>query len=112
MALSCHAICIGTISELYLFQAKRKGNINKSCIQDGLGQITHERPYNQIDDTTDITKEQIIIHKHGGAFHWEEEYYSKKDGRYVLQQIVRREEDTLYTFRPMELIDKKRILQT
>ena len=84
---------------------------NGTCIQNGLGQITYERPYNCIDESTDITKDRIIIHLHNGAFYWTKEYYQRlnADQEYELQRIEQCEEDTIYTYRPLELIEKKRI---
>ena len=84
-----------------------------ACIQNGLGQITHERPYSHIDDSTDITKDQIIIHTHSGAFYWTKEYYQRPndDQEYELRKIERCEEDTIYTYRPLELIGTRRITQ-
>ena len=86
---------------------------NGSCIQNGLGQVVHEQPYSHIDNSTDITKNQNVIHTHSGASYWTKEYYQRPndDQEYELRKIERRDEDTIYTYRPLELIGTRRITQ-
>lgn len=84
-----------------------------TCKQDDLYQITYNPPYKDIDDSTEFLGDQIINHASNGAFEWSTEYYKKnKWGTYKLHRIVQRKDDTLYTYKPLRLIDRQYIEQS